>query len=356
MYLKILTFISLLFIVACSSGQLKSPASEGSKSAFSYYYDAIARVEAGEFESALANLDSAIALRPSVANFYQVKGWVYTQLNQPDSAIQAYKKCLRLKSHFPEVWISIGKLYMTVKRYDQAAFYLRKAVQAYPDSSAFHLLLAESYYQNERYHLALDFLRFYKKLKPVPEADYWKWLGLTHYQMGNYQSAIVELTTYLSRKGDDPIVLKFLGFSKFAVQEWDEAISYLNRAVEYLPGDPEIYLYRARYFINMKKPDIAMEQLQVGLTYDSTNAELLYQIAVMYYESEKFEEAKQHLLKIIRWHPQFWNAYRYLGFLAEREANYSRAYEYYKTYIDNTFVNDPEVNDRIKKLSNMQKK
>ncbi|GEM_PF-3172614 len=348
--LKIIFLIFSVGFIACSGRQATTTTSTQPKSAFSFYYDALAEVEAGQFENALANLDSAIVRRPGVANFYQVKGWVFTQLGQADSAIAAYQKCLSYKSHYPEVWISLGKLYMEVKDYENAALYLRKAVQEIPDSTHLQLLLGESYFQTGKYHLAIDFLNAYKKSTHSPVMDYWKWLGMTEYGMGKYDSAIKNLEYYVSVRKDDPVALKYLGLAKFADKKYDEAISYLNQAGEYLPDDTEIYLYRARYFVNVNKPAIAREQLMVGLQHDSTNAELLLQLGVMAYEDEQYETSKEYLHKLIRYHPQFWKAYRYLGFLEERDQHPVQAYQYYKLYLDHSYENDPEVSQRMEKI------
>ncbi len=348
---NILIILSVL-LIGCGGRQVTTSTSSQPKSAFSFYYDAIANVEAGQFESALAKLDSAIARRPTVANFYQVKGWVFTQLGQVDSAVAAYQKCLSYKSHYPEVWISLGKLYMEVEDYENAMVYLRRAVQAIPDSTRLQLLLGQSYFHTGKYHLAIDFLTAYKKSSPSPKIDYWKWLGMTEYAMGKYTSAIKKLEHYISVRKTDPIALKYLGLAKFADNKYDEAISYLNRAGEYLPDDTEIYLYRARYFLNMNKPDIAREQLMVGLQYDSTNAELLLQLGVMAYEDEQYNASEEFLHKLIRYHPQFWKAYRYLGFLEERNQHPIQAYQYFKLYLDHSFENDPEVSQRMKKILN----
>lgn len=353
---KFLLLLLCLFTWYCSSSGSHRKNQENPKTAFVFYYAAERDIEQGNFQAALAKLDSAISYNDGYANFHQVKGWVYEALDKPDSAIAAYEKCLQYRSSYPEVWSRLGKLHLQAQHYESATFYLKRAVQEYPDSADINLKLGEAFYKYQKYPLALDYLRAYRKLVSIPEPQFWKWLGLTYYQTNDYAKAVEPLETYVQVVNDDELALKCLGIAKFNTGQHNDAISYLNLAAEYRKNDPEVYLYRARFFLLYNKPEAAREELSTGLAVDSLNKDVLYEMGVLDYKEEKFAESNKHFQKIIRIAPQYWPAYRYLGFLAERDNKLLKAQEYYNLYLKNTTVEDIEVLRRLENISSHPKK
>lgn len=353
---NLLLLLLCLFTWYCSSSDFQRKNQENPKTAFVFYYAAERDIEQGNFQEAVAKLDSAISYNAGYANFHQVKGWVYEVLDKPDSAIAAYEKCLQYRSSYPEVWSRLGKLYLKAKNYENATFYLKKAVQEYPDSAGINLKLGEAYYMYKKYPLALDHLRAYRKLVSAPEPQFWKWLGLTYYQTSDYTKAVEPLEKYVEVVENDALALKCLGIAKFNTGQHNDAITYLNLAAEYRKNDPEVYLYRARYFLLYNKPEAAREELSAGLAVDSLNTDVLYELGVLDYKEEKFEKSNKHFQKIILIAPQYWPAYRYLGFLAERDNKLLKAQEYYNLYLKNITVEDTEVLRRLENLSSHLKK
>ena len=300
----------------------------------------------------LAKLDSAIRYKPEYATFHQVKGWVYEQLQKPDSAIMAYETCLRYDSNYPEVWLRLGTLYLEAENYDAGSRYLRRAVQEYPDSSRINLDLGRAYYYLDRPGLALSYLKSYdRQVKDTPAA-YLKWLGLVSYQQKNYQEASDALTQFVAMEKEDAVAWKYLGLAQFELEKYDQSISSFNASGNLDPGDSDLYVYRSRYFRVFSKDDIALEQLRVGLEYDSTNVNILFELAVHFYDAGEFARAQNYADQVVEQDESYWLAYRYLGFLAEKNDNPFLARQYYQRYLENTFEQDLEVQERIKNLQN----
>lgn len=345
-----------LFLCYCGAAGPKKPRQENPKTAFLFYYEAEKSIAAGDFQSALVHLDSAIAYNPRYANFYQVKGWVLENTGQLDSAISAYQKCLAYRSYYPEVWLRLGRVCLLVRRYENAAFYLKKAVQHYPDSAHIHLQLGEIYYHMNKYLLALENLFAYRKIAPHPNPLAWKWLGLTYFRMKEFPKAIPPLQQYVSAVPGDETALKSLGIAKFKLGEYNDALTYLNLAADICNDDAEVYLYRARYFLLVEKPEAAGEQLSIALKIDSLNTDILFESGVWNYNRENLPESKRQLERLIRQAPEYWPAYRYLGFLAERENDLAQAGRYYQLYLDHTPEADPEVRSRMDAIRSQTKK
>jgi tetratricopeptide (TPR) repeat protein len=196
----------------------------------------------------------------------------------------------------------------------------------------------------------LDRLRDYQQLSKHPKIELKKWQGFANYGLGDFQRAEDLLKNYIENNPNDTEALKYLGLARFNLKEYDRAISALNKAININNMDPEIYLYRARYFLIQDKNKDALEQLQVGLTYDSLNTDLLFELGKIYYQEQQFVKSKQYLDKTININSNYWKAYRYLGFIAEQENQLEDALSNYKLYMENTLAEDAEVSQRIEKI------
>lgn len=345
-------FAALTVTMACSSsGRDRSVHVDPERTTYRYYYQAENFIGVGDFPSALVSLDSALYYNPGLANIHNVRGWVYEQMDVPDSAKAAYLRCLSYQSSHPMALSRLSQLYLSSEAYETAATFLKRIAGNYPDSTDVHLKLAGIYYELENSLLAMDHLRAYLKATPAPKADYWRWLGKVYYQTKDYKHAITPLQKYTELVKDDPDGHKYLGFALFESGDYDAALSVLNEADRLSRNDPAIYIYRARYFLERDKPDAALQQLTLLEKIEPENQEMLYNLGVLKYKKSAFPESMGYFEKLIRIKPDYWDAYRFMGFLAERDQQYSEAREYYKQYLDNSNEQDSEVLQRFEAIS-----
>ena len=318
--------------------------------AFDEYYRALKEIDAGNFQQALQLLNKAIQQKPGFVQFYFVKGRVFDFLNQPDSALVAYRKCLQLKSYYPQVWILLGNLYIARRQFDEAAVYFRKAVAALPDSVYLNFKLARAYLRLQRPVLARDVLLKYRKAHPQPLPPFYKWYGITLFYLKKYEAAEKQLKKFLSLTGGDFESRKVFGLTEFQLGEYDPAMSSLNQALRFNRNDPEIYLYRAKYFLIRDKKDVAFQQLQHGLSLDSSNTDILFEMGRLQYKEGYLLSAKRYLRRTVALNQSFWQAYRLLGLIAEKEKDWQEALKNYNLYLNNILFEDKEIEDRVAAL------
>lgn len=156
-----------LTLLNCGAGRgaARSKSPDRAKAAYNFYYLAEDEIRQNRFSQALALLDSAVYYNPGLANFHQIRGWLWEQLDQPDSAIAAYETCLIYKSAHPDVLSRLSKLYLDAGDHVSAASYLKHLVKNYPDSTDGYLKLGIAYYLKGTYPLAID------NLKSCPENE-----------------------------------------------------------------------------------------------------------------------------------------------------------------------------------------
>jgi tetratricopeptide (TPR) repeat protein len=345
-----IVFLAVLFL-QCSIVKKQGSGEDNAELAFPFYYLALENVKSGDFEKAITLLDSAIKYQPAYSNFYTVKGQVFEFMGHQDSAIAAYEKSLAIKSYNPDAWIRLTELYMKKNDYDIATNYLKQSIAENPDSTQYLLTLAICYYKTEKYPLAINQLNQYKKITANPDPVYQKWLGLSYYEVGFYETAEDLLQNYFHNVGQKDEALKYLGLSRFHQKKYEGAITSLNDYLDINNRDADVYLYRSRYFLIQNKKGIAREQLELGLKLDSTNTSILYELALYYFNEDDLENSEEYLQRVIAIDPYYWESYKILGLIKERENNLEEALHFYTLYLENTSTEDADFKIRKENIS-----
>lgn len=104
---------------------------------------------------------------------------------------------------------------------------------------AVYLFKGSSYLMNAQYQQAIAEFREAGKLKP-DEPDLYYYLGVCNYQLGEYQEAVSYLKKALEIKADDEFYY-YLGVSCYSLGQYQEAIANLRRALEINPNDADAY-------------------------------------------------------------------------------------------------------------------
>ncbi len=348
----VLLFSTIFFSCAAKEPRSGQPAIKAP--AFTFYYKALASMEQGDYERAIARMDTAIRLKPGFSQFYYVRGQLFELAENTDSALVNYERALTFKSYFPETWQKLADLYLKTGRYDNAINMLKNLSAADSDSLHYGLLLAEAYVKNRQPRLALERLNIFENQGgKSPETA--RIRGLALYEQGKYAAAAPYLKEYSIKNAPDFWVEKALGIALVNTGNLDAGMSHLNRALSLNPDDAEIYLVRARYFRERSKPQIAGEQLNYALRIDSTNSRVLMENARFYLAESDTARAENFLEKVLLYDSTWWNCYKYLGLIAYSRGKSRKALQYLMKYHDNIYVRDPEVEQRIKALSKSTK-
>ena len=97
------------------------------------------------FETTRKSLDTLVARFPNYPLAWAFYGRILYDLNQNDSAIQAYKKAVSFDSTFVIGYQGIGGIYNQIDNSDSALYYLQKAITL-RDSSSFTLTMLAKVY------------------------------------------------------------------------------------------------------------------------------------------------------------------------------------------------------------------
>jgi len=342
--------LSILLLSACGGSRSDKPVVQPGK-AMNYYLQAAQSIELGQIAEAKSLVDSALTYRSDFAVFHQTRGWLLARLDQPDSSIASYKRSLEYKSHAPNIWGALGNQYLKIEKYEEASSWLEKAIEVYPDSAELYLELTHSYYRQKDFARTLRVIENYQRnfASPHPPILY-KLRGISFFTLEQYAAARAELKYYCNLKFNDGEGWKYLGMSAFHLGDSEAAVSALNKAQPRLPGDSDIFLYRSRYFRKAVKHDIAMKQIELGLSINPDNTELLTEKGILLFETQQLENAELILKNVLATKEDAWIAYRYLGLIAEAQKQPEEAIDYFSVYIKNAANVDKDVRTRMEAL------
>ncbi|PBB98241.1 sulfotransferase [Mesorhizobium sp. WSM3862] len=97
-----------------------------------------------EFSAAVKHIQYALQVQPDLVEALCALGGVYTQFDKPDLALPLYEKALRIKRDHPKARIGIAAALTGLGRMDEAASYLKEAIERRIDVAAAYYDLVQT--------------------------------------------------------------------------------------------------------------------------------------------------------------------------------------------------------------------
>jgi adenylate cyclase len=99
-----------------------------------------------QYEQALAEMERAVALAPTIAESYAALAEVLSCVGRTEGALEGAAQALRLKDEFADDHLaSVGTAYAVAGRYAEAVAPLQRSLSRYPNILRIHLMLAAVY-------------------------------------------------------------------------------------------------------------------------------------------------------------------------------------------------------------------
>ncbi|MFN0121883.1 MAG: tetratricopeptide repeat protein [Blastocatellia bacterium] len=161
------------------------------------------------------------------------------------------------------------------------------------------------------------------------EADWEKAVSL--YTQGQYKAAIVEFQRVIDEFPAHADSWKYIGLAHYQLKEYDQSITPLEKALELKKnegkGDPDALSALGRAFIALKKYDQAREYLEQAGSQQPDQAANFYMLGVVYANTNRVAEAATAFQKALKLDPKDADSWYYLGILRFRQNNMDGAIE-----------------------------
>jgi cytochrome c-type biogenesis protein CcmH/NrfG len=130
----------------------------------------------------------------------------------------------------------------------------------------------------------------------------------------------------------------------------EKGISALNQALQLNSEDPELYVFRAQYFLQMNKIEAAADQYQYALSMDDSNTLVLLENSKFLLAGGDTLYAEKLLQKALSTNENCWECCKLLGIIADDQGRDLEALHYLQKYLTSIYYPDPDVEKRLKNL------
>lgn len=271
---------------------------------------------------AITNLRAALAMAPNspdAAMIHYKIGKLHFNARQWNEAYQAFKTATEKDPSIKDAWYQQGYLQFVAERYPLVVEPMEKFVALEPDNAEAYFMLAEALNKTKRIKMAVPHYKKVIQLDPSKTEAYLP-MGDGLVAEGMYTEAVNAYKEALDQNPDSPMLYYSLGWvqTQAEVGQYDDGIANLKKSLE-LDASSE-------------KPHI--------------------QLALVYFDQEKFGEAIPHLKEAIRLNPNDQNPYAYYGRSYIKQGQFGEAVNAVKEVLEPA-IQSQEDEDSVKKLSNV---
>lgn len=270
--------------------------------------------------------------RHKLPQAYLQMGRIYMELEKADSAQWAYKKAIKADKKLTSAYMRLSELYKEEGNQAKALKYARKGLNIEPNNLNYQYYLASIYLENEKPGKALPYLeavvggmpwhylghhdmaQTLVRLDRVDEANY-------YFEKADSLKIILDKVEYwqnMAEANPDQLGLWVnLGNTLREIGRITDAINAFNVAVSLDPINTAIRNDLANLFIMAGDTVSAMSYYMTILDFDSSCADVWFNLGVAYAESGYYEAARNAWLNTLRYDSTNKAAEEYLATLPE---------------------------------------
>ena len=235
-YLKILTVMSLLFVIACATAQTQDTIQQ----AGAHFKMGVAYLKEEKVQQAFVEFQQAYQLNPKDKEVLNGIGIIYLlYFDETAKAVDFFEKATKVDPNYSDAYNNLGFAYEKLGRFDAAITFYKKAVSnlTYSTPEKAYISLGNAYYRLGKYEDALYSYKEAVKRSPNMGLPYMR-MALCYNAMGRYGDASSAMTYAITLeptyKGDREKALedftlwklKASGYEEKDIQDYIEIIKY----------------------------------------------------------------------------------------------------------------------------------
>jgi tetratricopeptide (TPR) repeat protein len=214
-----------------------------------YYFGAVYGAR-GDHKLAISYLDKAIDQQSDYLDAYAYRGVEYTTVGKYDTAILDFNRALEIKSDYAYAYFYRATAYANLRQYDKAVADFDHAIELEPTYKDATVSLGRLPVK------ASDYGRFVSRIRtvdlalqymPLNSELYWE-RGTMHYEIGEHDEAITDLTHAIELNPTDARAYYFRGTSYLLSRNIDASLADFGRVIDINPNLFYVYLTRGNIY------------------------------------------------------------------------------------------------------------
>ena len=272
-------------------------------------------IQQKNYDKALEVLNEEVAKNPKSDEGYYLLGMVYGEKGEYDNMVNAYDSSLAISKQFSKD-INDSKVYYWANLfnkgvvfyqngnktqnpdsakilYDKSSNAFENAIKIEPDSADTYRNLSFVYISEKNYDKAIPVLE--TLIKKRSTLDGYKFLGELLYDKGSKL-----MTKYKESKDPQDSVN--------AVEQFNKAITVLEKGRKEFPNDSDLLLTLSNSYIGANKVEIAMDAFKAGVEKEPENPYYRYNLGVLYLGAKDYTMAVEEFKKAVEYKSDYENA------------------------------------------------
>lgn len=191
-------------------------------------------VQRDDLNAALALLEKAQQRNEYHVASYVLRGQIFIRQNNPQDAIDQFKKAINLSPLNPVRYEEIAELFFQLQRFDEAVEILSIALKNELSFPSLHHYISQSYFQLRDYRKAVTHIRHALAFEPK-NIVYLNQLGIAYKESDQFHEALKTYNQIIKADPDNRAALYNKAILLYSRDKTDDAIKLLQRCISKHP-------------------------------------------------------------------------------------------------------------------------
>jgi tetratricopeptide (TPR) repeat protein len=265
-----------------------------------YIYRAFCRFSLLNSESALADLDLALKIKPEYSRIYQLKSSIYFSIKDLNKSIEWCDKGLAIKPNDDELSARKAKSLTGLKKYDESNKVYTELISENPKNVTAFKMIGNNYQMKKNWDSAQVYFSMAIQLNPLDFESFYD-RGICNAEKKDFVAALKDIEHAMQLDSNE----RYVGYNNIAYfikleeKDYEGAIKYFDKAIILKPSFA--YSYSNRGFAKMKLGDIkgAYKDIKTSIEMDNKNSYAYKNLALVNIEDGKKTDACYNLKKAL---------------------------------------------------------
>lgn len=238
------------------------------------------------------------ARKKRLKKVYLLLGQAYIGEGQKDKAMLIYNEAAEFLPKDTEILLTLGDIYLEGGLTDNAKNIYNKVLKIDENNKAAFLGLAKAYFQEGFFSKASSYFKKYEDCGAREPDDFLYYYAMSEYLSNNNDTALQIAFRSLILKPDADGYMLIAKIYKNK-GDWDNALDYLNKALEKDPSRKDIYMIKMLWLaFNPQTCEEGLKMSQEILKQDKQDKLALFAGYIALLRQGNYKKAQENLAKI----------------------------------------------------------